>query len=159
MSLPKGIVMSEKKAAKPKDKKSEKKTYSIKEFLYFNKTSLPATLVELMDSLCDLSNNIMKEREVRVDMWCTINNYESLVRDLWDNEDAVYFKRCHLDSLVDQFGYMLWNGIEDKIRREWLRSGYLPEVEGVSKKFKKNGEYVSSLIADSELERFKEKFR
>ena len=140
---------TEQKQIDSKEKKGGKKTYSTeKEFSFFNKTSLPATLEELMVSLIVPTYLIMEEYEVDMHVWCTVRNYKNLVRDLWDNEGAVYFKRCHLDSLVDEFGYMLWNGIEDKIRREWFRSGYLPEVEGVPKKLRKNGEYVSSFIAD-----------
>lgn len=146
--------------AKEKGKKSEKKSHSTdRAFSYFNKKPPPETLGELMNSLHNLCYIILEEHNTNVELWCTIDGCKKLVNDLWDNKDAVYFKRCHLDRLVDEFGYMLWNGVEDKIRKEWLRSGHLPKMDEISKKLKKNGEYVSSFIADRELERFKDNFR
>lgn len=141
-------------------KKSKKSHSTQATFAFFNAYNVEAPDMTF-EKIRLRAFNILHRHKLPYNQWTTIPRLRTSLLSAWDydmteKDVKFYFRRWWLDRVVQEFGHMIWNAVNAYYYKRWYETGELPETDLPKKQ--RNGEGVSSYMADLAVNEFMEQY-
>lgn len=138
-------------------KKSKKEYSDFTVHKYFNVNKVPSRhTAVLMKDMLVRAENILKEHDITMEPWCTLDGLAEKTIDIWEY-DPIDQKYWWMDKYIEEIGYMIWNDVNRKYHQDWFKTGILVDVPGLVKR-SRNGEGVADHFAVTAVAKFTEPY-